>query len=153
MKARLRCVAIAVAGLAQAAPPLALAALGGDVVSVQADGAHMKASVRPGTSVAGYTVQEMTLPSGTVVREYVSSAGKVFAVGWNGPTMPDLRQTLGTYFEQYIAGASAPHVGHRHLTVRQSDLVVQSNGRPRAFYGRAYVPSLLPPNVSIDDLQ
>ncbi|HTT02249.1 MAG TPA: DUF2844 domain-containing protein [Steroidobacteraceae bacterium] len=153
MRARLRCVVIAMAGLAQAAPPLALAALGGDVASVQADGAHMKASVRPGVAVAGYTVQQMTIASGTVVREYVSPAGKVFAVSWHGPTMPDLRQTLGTYFEQYTAGASAPHVGHRHLTVRQPDLVVQSNGRPRGFYGRAYVPSLLPANVSIDDIQ
>jgi hypothetical protein len=34
-------------------------------------------------------------PEGTSVRRYVSPAGKVVAVAWKGPVMPDLRQVLG----------------------------------------------------------
>ena len=40
-------------------------------------------------------------PSGTTVREYVSSNGTVFAVAWQGPWLPDLRQMLGPYFDDY----------------------------------------------------
>ncbi len=130
----------------------AFAALGGDAASVDDDIAKMKGQVRA-TPASGYTVSEITLSSGTVVSEYVSSQGKVFAVTWSGMVIPDLQQTLGTYFEQYKAAAAAPHSGHNHLTVRQSDLVVTSSGHMRAWKGKAYVPSLLPPNFSPDDIK
>lgn len=129
------------------------AALGGDAASIEADIAKMKGQARP-TAAGGYTVSEITLPSRTVLREYVSADGKVFAVTWKGMTPPDLRQTLGTYFEQYKAGAAtAPRQGHHQLTVRQADLVVHTSGHMRALRGTAYVPSLLPPNFSLDDIK
>jgi Protein of unknown function (DUF2844) len=134
----------------------ASAGLGGNADSVQADGAHMKAQVRGSTNAAGYSVERLTLPSGTVVREYLTEGGVVFAVSWQGPTMPDLRDTLGSYFEQYTAAsAAAQHDARtrRHFEVNESDLVVESNGRMRDYYGRAYVPSLLPPNVTAADIQ
>jgi len=130
----------------------AFAALGGDAASVDADAAKMKGQARA-TAVAGYTVQEITLPSGTVVREYVSAEGKVFAVTWSGMSQPDLQQTLGTYFDQYKAAASAPHAGHHHLTIHQPELVLNSGGHMRALSGKAYVPALLPPNFSVNDIQ
>jgi len=130
----------------------AFAALGGDAASVDTDAAKMKGQARA-MAVSGYTVKEITLPSGTVVREYVSAEGKVFAVTWKGMSQPDLQQTLGTYFEQYKAAATAPHAGHHHLTIHQPELVVSSGGHMRAWSGRAYVPALLPPSFSVDDIQ
>ncbi len=131
----------------------AFAALGGDANSVQADVAKMKGQARAMVG-SGYTISEITLPSGTVVREYVSPGGKVFAVTWKGMMPPDLQQTLGTYFEQYKAGAAtAPREGHHHQTVRQPDLVVSTGGHMRAWKGVAYVPSLLPPNFSLDEIK
>jgi hypothetical protein len=130
----------------------AFAALGGDAASVDTDAAKMKGQARA-TAVAGYTVKEITLPSGTLVREYVSAEGKVFAVTWTGMSQPDLQQTLGTYFEQYKAAATAPHTGHHHLTIHQPELVLSSGGHMRAWTGKAYVPALLPPNFSVDDIR
>jgi Protein of unknown function (DUF2844) len=130
----------------------AFAALGGDVASVEDDAAKMKGQARA-TPANGYTISEITQPSGTVVREYVSSEGKVFAVTWSGMAAPDLQQTLGTYFEQYKAASAAPHSGHNHLAIRQSDLVVTTGGHMRAWKGQAYVPSLLPPNFSLDEIK
>jgi hypothetical protein len=130
----------------------AFAALGGDATSVSADVAKMKGQARA-TTAAGYTVSEITLPSGTVVREYVSAEGKVFAVSWRGAAIPNLQQTLGTYFEQYKAAAAAPHAEHHHLQVRQPDLVVTTGGHMRAWRGMAYVPSLLPPNFPLDEIK
>lgn len=130
----------------------AWATLGEDVATVENDRLQMKAQTRT-TSVAGYTVHEVRSPTGTVVREYVSPAGKVFAVSWEGPVLPDFRQTLGRYFSAYNSEASSPRVGRRHLAIERSDLVVHSSGHMRAFYGNAYVPSLLPPNFSPDEIK
>jgi len=136
-----------VVALTAAAP--AFAALGGDATSVQADLARMKGALRI-TSTAGVTVHEITTSYGTVVREYLTPADKVFAVSWHGPVIPDLRQMLGGYYGQYEQAASAPHLGgHRHLAIEQPGLVVQSSGRMRAFYGRAWAPDLLPQNFSV----
>ncbi len=139
-----------VVALTAAAP--AFAALGGDATSVQADLARMKGALRI-TSTAGVTVHEITTSYGTVVREYLTPADKVFAVSWHGPVIPDLRQMLGGYYGQYEQAASAPHLGgHRHLAIEQPGLVVQSSGRMRAFYGRAWAPDLLPQNFSVRDI-
>jgi hypothetical protein len=130
----------------------AFAALGADAASVEADRASMKGQLRIAPA-AGYTVHEIQTPANTVVREYVTPGGKVFAVSWRGPFLPDLRQTLGSYFAKYQEAASAPHGGHRHLSIEQPDLIVHSDGHMRAFYGLAYVPMLLPLNLSIDDIK
>ena len=130
----------------------ALATLGEDVATVENDRVQMKAQLRT-TSVAGYTVHEIETPAKTIVREYVSASGKVFAVSWSGPLLPHFRQTLGRYFDEYNNAASSPRAGRRHLSVEGTDLVVNSHGHMRAFYGNAYVPSLLPPNFSVADIQ
>lgn len=131
----------------------AFAGLGGDASSVTTDAAKLKAQARS-TPAGGYTVSQMTLPSGTVVNEYVSAEGKVFAVTWKGAAVPDLSQALGSYFAEYKAAAAAtPHSGHHHLSVQESDLVVTTGGHMRAWTGVAYVPSLLPPNFSLSEIK
>jgi hypothetical protein len=130
----------------------ALATLGEDVTTVENDRVKMKAQVRT-TAVAGYTVHEVQTDNGTTVREYIAPSGKVFAVSWNGPLLPDFPQILGRYFNDYHSGASSPRVGRRALVLERADLVVHSFGHMRAFYGNAYVPSLLPPNFSAADIK
>jgi hypothetical protein len=137
----------------------AWAALGGDVTSVQADQLHMQGTIRS-TAKASYTVHEIQSASGTVVREYVSSSGsstgKVFALAWQGPWPPDMRQLLGSYFDQYSQAAkaqSSARVGRRPLMIEQSGLVVEMGGHPRAFTGRAYVPQMLPSGVHAEEIQ
>lgn len=139
--------------LSQIACLPAFATLGEDVATVENDRVQMKAQLRTTTSIAGYTVHVIQDSAGTSVREYISASGKVFAVAWDGPLLPNFQQMLGKYFADYTSGASSPHVGRRHLTIQRADLVVHSNGRMRAFYGNAYVPSLLPPNFSVDDIK
>jgi hypothetical protein len=77
----------------------------------------------------------------------------VFAVAWQGALMPDLRQTLGRYFDRYTAAASEKRAGRRQVAVRDSDLVVQSSGHMRSFSGRAYLPKLLPQGVTLEELR
>ncbi len=150
-KTGLAVVALAVAGFAAASP--ALAALGGDVSSIETDRISLKGALAAFSTVKGYAVHEITTPAGVHVREYLTSGGKVFAVSWHGPFVPDLKQMLGSYYARYAQAASAPHAGgHRHLRIEQPGLVVESNGRMRAFYGRAWDPALLPPNFTPADI-
>jgi Protein of unknown function (DUF2844) len=128
------------------------AALGDDVASVEADRLHMKASLR--VVAAGlFTVHEIAAPSGTVIKEFVSPSGKVFAVAWTGPFMPDLRQTLGRYFAAYQSGPRSRQLRRRQAQVDTADLVVHSAGRPRAFFGQAYVPSLMPAGITPEQIK
>ncbi|HUK23460.1 MAG TPA: DUF2844 domain-containing protein [Terriglobales bacterium] len=132
----------------------ARAALGGDVSSVQADRASMKGAVHA-TAAQGYTVHEITGSTGVVVREYASSSGKVFAVGWQGLHPPDMQQILGSYFAQYeqaVAQAHANRFGRHPLMIRTPGLVVEMGGHMRDFVGKAYVPGMLPQGVRAEDL-
>jgi hypothetical protein len=133
-------------------PRPVVAALGAPYDSIATDQARLEASMKV-TPRSLYEVHELTLASGTHVREYASNGGTVFAVAWSGPTMPNLQQTLGGYFADYKAAARAKHGGHNHLAVRQDNLVIQASGHMRAFAGRAYLPQAIPPGVSIDELR
>jgi|SRR5579872_249147 len=133
----------------------ALATLGGDASSVEADRAHMNAAVSV-NHTEKYDVHQIKTETGTVVREYVSSDGRVFGVAWQGPFMPDMQQLLGTYLPQYSAAAKAQktgHVGHRPLNIQEPGLVVQNSGHMRFYSGRAYDPGLLPQGVSANDVR
>lgn len=150
-------LALGVALLTAEAMMPASAGLGAMVDSVQADRMSMKGQVRA-RSEPGYSVEEITAGSGTVVREFVSSSGVVFAVSWYGPAMPNLRQAFGSYFTQFQSEVAAQHArgtqhrGHNHLEVRTPSLVVHAGGHMREYFGVAYVPALMPANLSISDL-
>ena len=131
------------------------ASLGGNFPSIQDDQVHMQGSRRM-TSAGSYTVHEIQAATGTVVKEYVSADGKVFAVTWHGPWPPDMRQLLGDYFDQYVKGVEAQinaRSGRRPVVIDQPELVVHMGGHMRAYVGRAFVPGMLPPDVRIEDIQ
>jgi hypothetical protein len=130
----------------------AFATLGGDLASVQADQAHLKGSLRI-TPAANYTVHEIQPVPGTLIREYVSPAGKVFAVAWKSPGHPDMRQLLGTYFEQFQRAAQGKRARHAPLLVHEPGLVVELGGHPRRFFGRAYVPEMVPEGVPVEKIR
>ena len=128
------------------------AALGGDASSVEADRASMKGALRV-TPTVDYSLHEIQTSAGVVIHEYVSADGKVFAVSWRGDGIPDLRQMLGGYYGQFAQATSQPHYNHHHLAVRTTDVVVESSGRARAFFGRTWAPALLPQNFSVHDIR
>lgn len=136
-------------------PLPASAVLGAHVDSVQEDRVRLQAKERI-TPTWAYTIHELTSPMGTVVREYVSPGGRVFAVSWQGPFMPEMKQLLGSYFGQYLLAAQEQrehHLGRWSLNIHNPSLVVRSAGHMRTYSGQAYDPELLPARVSSDDLR
>lgn len=131
----------------------AQASLGGNVSSVESDRAHMSASVQVMQHDI-YNVHELQASGGTVVDEYVSLEGKVFAVTWHGQFPPPMEEILGTYFHQYRAALQVQpkRYGHHPLNIEQPGLVVQTGGHMRAYFGRAYIPDLLPEGMKASQL-
>jgi hypothetical protein len=132
----------------------ALAVLGEDASSLRDDQVHMNASLRS-VQMPAYKVHKLRTPAGMVVREFASSSGRIFAVSWQGPAPPDLRQLLGSHFEDFQQAAEAQKGrGPRGvLFVQQNGLVVQVGGHMRSYTGRAYLPDEMPSGVRVDDLR
>jgi hypothetical protein len=151
--ARLSWICAAAAGVLFLFSPPARASLGGNVNSVESDRAQMHASVQV-TQHNAYEVHEMQVPGGTVVDEYVSPEGTVFAIAWHGEFPPPMQQILGSYFQQYSAALQArPRMyGHHPLNIQQQGLVVQTGGHMRAHFGRAYLPDLLPQGITVSEI-
>ena len=128
----------------------AWAVLGEYESSVGLDRQYLRGEDRV-VSGQGYKLHQITSPNGAVVTEYVSPEGKVFGVSWRAPVIPNLDQLLGSYAAplQQAAQAQTRRRGGPFI-VRTSDFVFVSGGHARAFHGSAYVPSLLPKNVSAE---
>lgn len=88
-----------------------------------------------------------------VVREYVSPAGTVFAVAWEGPQMPDLEEILGEHYAAYRIAAREKRKGSGWRNLEAGDVVVQSGGHMRAFTGRAWLRQLMPEGVRPDEIR
>ena len=143
--------AIAIAAFAILLSASSFAALGGDVNSVLADQAQMKAQRRV-TQMTAYSIHEMQSQAGTTVREFVSPEGKVFGVAWQGQALPNFQQVLGSYYDEFIKNAPRQRK-HGPVTIQTPGLVVQSGGHMRALTGRAYVPEMMPSGVKVDDIK
>lgn len=149
MRRMFRPIAALLALLAACAP--AAASLGEDAGSVLADQARLQATLEV-TSEAKFAVHRLQLSSGVSVRQYVSPAGMVFAVTWQGPSLPDLRQLLGRYFDAYSRALRTASAGGAR-SVQQGGLAVETGGHMRALFGRVYIPTMLPRGVSADAIQ
>lgn len=147
LKSRVLCVAILAAAWI---PRMAVAALGEPELTVQTDVAQLRGSINT-TEHAGYRLHEILLPMGTRVREFAGLDGKVFAVAWSGPTLPNLRQTLGPYFDTYVTAVKLRR-GRGPIQIQQSGFVVRAAGHMRDFSGVAYLPAAVPGGVNVQEL-
>ena len=127
------------------------ATLGQNVSTVDSDQSRLRAVGLTATTQSAYSVHLMTLPSGTLVREYVAPNGIVFGVAWEGPTLPELKSMLGTSFDAYVAATATRRGTPRGVS--SGDLVVYSGGHLRAFAGHAYLPPAVPAGVDVGVIQ
>jgi Protein of unknown function (DUF2844) len=133
----------------------ARASLGGDLTSVLDDAAELRGAVQASPQPQ-YEIEEIVTDNGMHVREFLNRNGIVFAVAWSGPVTPDLQRLLGVQqFAVYTTALAAlPHPGlQRSVRVATPDLVVESEGRLRNHTGRAYLPTMIPVNVSTAELR
>jgi hypothetical protein len=110
--------------------------------------------VRVSSAASSYLTRDTMLATGTLVREYVTDGGVVFALTWDGPILPNLKALLGTYFDAMLAeSARAPRAGRSHLAVDDSEVVINSGGHMRAFEGSAWIPAAFPAGFTAADIR
>lgn len=121
---------------------------------MQADATRIHASVKT-TRYSAYTLHEMQSATGTAVREYVSASGTVFAVAWKGAYQPNLKQLLGSQFQQYEQALKTGNgrASRGPVTIRLPNLVVQLGGHMGDFSGRAYIPDQVPEGTSLESIR
>jgi hypothetical protein len=130
--------------VAVASPPKARAAVGDDVTAVAADQSRMQASLRI-MPMQGYAIHELTAPAGATVREYVSSTGKIFAVSWSGGWRPNLRDIMGSRYDQYVAATRGQRRARGPVRIELPGLVVSMGSYLRTFWGQVVLTDLAPP--------
>jgi hypothetical protein len=148
---------VLLSALLLALPLPAMAVLGDNAASVLTDQTRMKGTLRS-VDNRTYVMHEITSATGTVVREFVSPAGVVFGVAWEGQFPPDLQQLLGPYYQQAQRaeqGATPEQQPRRRgapVVVETPGLVMHETGHMRSFHGQAYIPRLVPHGVQVSEI-
>jgi hypothetical protein len=135
------------------APLMARAGLGGSATSILDDGTAMGAASMTTTPMPSYVRHEITTADGVRVREFAAQDGKVFAVAFDGPTMPDLKTVLGTHYDSYVAAATQRRGSHHVVSFASDGAVVTIMKTPRGFSGQAQLPSSTPQGIQAQDLR
>jgi hypothetical protein len=131
-------------------PAASYAALGGAPSAASSASRSLRSTSQ---NAAAYSIHASVDSDGVTVREYALPDNVVFAVTWQGPVRPDMSALLGSYFERFVSAGDGRARGTGPMIERSGDLVIQSAGRPGNFFGKAYVPRLVPASVNADDLQ
>jgi len=128
------------------------AGLGDKASSVTNDNAAMHGTLRS-VENENYTMHEIAAGNGSVVHEYVSTSGTVFAVTYNGPTMPDFTQLLASYSGRLAQAQQNRQARRQPIMIDDSDFVLHVSGRMRAFHVVSYLPSQIPAAMRADEIQ
>jgi hypothetical protein len=128
------------------------AELGGAPTTVQTDARALSGAITV-EHAANFDRHQITQADGSVVREYVSPRGTVFAVAWSGRTTPDLKTLLGAHYATYIAALAKQRPSHHVLTVTTPDLVVTIVRYQHTGSGSASLPAEVPAGVTVGELK
>jgi hypothetical protein len=130
------------------------ATLGEEESSISSDEIALNGVSRSTANYNGYKVQEIRSEA-VALREYVAPDGIVFAITWNGLIHPDLTPLLGSYSREYEDGLKQTprERGRRRLQLKTNQMIVEKWGHMRNLQGRAYLPALIPPGVTVNDIK
>ena len=144
---------IAMSLVVMTASTLCWAELGANKTEPVKDGLRLQ-HLQLRTTDDQYSVQELTLESGTLVKEYINASGQVFGVSWQGPFKPDLRLFLGdATLNRLNPSRNHKILDHHHASIVSPDLIIMSKGMGRSFFGKAFSPNLAPASLGIDQIQ
>lgn len=99
-----------------------------------------------------YQWQETRHADGSVLREYASHDGKVFAIHWTGASAPSLNQALGQHYSSAMQSLKSHPHDHHHWHVVTDTLVVHAHSYLRSYFGEAYLPQQIPAGMTAQDL-
>lgn len=110
---------------------------------------HALVSAKPSL----YSVKSIISQDDIEIREYINTSGIVFAMAWRGESKPDLSLLLGNFWGRYQLALSQTPSARSPVAIHTTDFIFQTGGRMNQFVGLAYLPTLAPLGVSINDVQ
>ncbi|REG61349.1 uncharacterized protein DUF2844 [Paraburkholderia sp. BL6669N2] len=145
-------LALVVAGML---PLASYAALGGPpgVGTASQSVLRSAAALNTTTAATPYTMRASYGADGVTIHEYVLPSNVVFAVTWQGPVRPDMNALLGSYFPNFTSAAAERARGAGPMIEHNGDFHIESAGRAGRFFGKAYLPRLVPVGVRVEQLQ
>lgn len=144
-----KCLALALVCWVVWAQP-AHAVLGERVETIHADQMRLQGARRLATALQ-YQVHDIRLADGSLVRQFATPSGQVFALAWRSHLKLQLQPLLGQYFSGYTEARRAATKGHgfvRQSVLSQGGLVVHESAHLGMFAGLAYVHHLVPEGVN-----
>lgn len=148
----------AAAGLLAATLAPAHAALGGHSGALASEARSLRATAlaaRPASNPSAYQRHDLVLADGGRASEFADANGRVFAVSWQAPTMPELATLLGGHRSSLEkAQLPVPGMGRApsQINARDGDCVLVSSGHLRAYHGYSYLQSQLPAGFDMKEL-
>jgi hypothetical protein len=145
--------------------PQIYAGLSQDETTVNTDFTTLNCKDHQVTDLGTYRLHVLHREDGSTINEYVTSAGKIFAVSWNGGRRhPNLSSLLGLNYEEYKAanplvpsharGAGAKgRYGNGKRSVETANIVVETGGHLGHVQGRAWVAKLIPQGLTTSDIK
>jgi hypothetical protein len=100
----------------------AIAGLGGHLDVLENDVPNT-AAISSTKQLAGARLHTQRLADGVTLRQCVNPSGQVFAVGWEGPVLPDFHRLLGDHFQRY---SDALRQQSLQVHIQNSDLVLEA---------------------------
>jgi hypothetical protein len=139
----------------------ALATLGEDESTIEMDRQDLPHARRARFQNVRFQVHQLVSDNSTIL-EYTDVKGTVFAITWSGSNMPVLSGLLGKYAQDFSDGikkeAAREPAGHAHsrlsnMHIDAGRVTIENNGHMGSQRGRAYVPTLIPENVQLSEIQ
>jgi hypothetical protein len=142
-------------GIASMLPLASYAALGGAPGTGAVSQSMLRSAVFLDNPAAAtpYAMRPTYGAGGVMIHEYVLPSNVVFAVTWQGPVRPDMSALLGSYFPNFTNAAAGRARGVGPMIEHNGDFYIESAGRAGHFFGKAYLPRLVPATVRVEQLQ
>lgn len=131
------------------------AVLGEAAASVHADQVRLHGARRLSQGLR-YQVHDIRQADDSVLRQYVTPSGTVFAVSWRSHLKPNLQALLGSHFPGYAQATrdATSRKGYaRQNAIQAGNLVVSETMQMGLFTGRAYLRHLVPEGVDLNALR
>ena len=100
-----------------------------------------------------YEIKKIITQDDVEIHEYLTTSGFVFGIAWRGGSKPDLAPLLGNFYSRYQTALAQITTARTPVAVQTADFVLQTGGRMNDFFGLAFLPTLAPPGVSLNDIK
>lgn len=135
-------------------PKYSFAALGDAPLIVENDVKNFASEPATETLNDNYKVYEFKTTQ-YILKQYTTTDGTVFAVSWRGDKIPNLKNVLGKYYDEFKNAELNGQINReprRSLNIKTEKLIFNMSGHIHNKKGSAYDPKLVPSTFKMENI-